>query len=333
MVEEILTTARYNAKIDPALDIWTWEISVYLFLGGLTAGMMIFAAWAMLSARGAQAPFARERLALWAPIVLSIGMTTLFLDLEHKLYVWRFYTTLQPTSPMSWGSWVLLLVYPAAILQVLSTLRNGYPVIAGLIQRLPLVTSVLELCESWRRPIAMISIPLGIGLAIYTGILLSAFSARPFWNTGLLGPLFLVSGLSTAAAFVLLASRDAAEKHLFVRIDLLLILVEILLIGLFIVNLVTGSEVHLEAAQLILGGEFTVLFWGWFFTLGLLIPLVLEFVELSGRRMAILALGPVLVLVGGFLLRQVMLDVGQVSTWTHYSSPYNMQLLQRLEHQ
>ena len=33
---------------------------------------------------------------------------------------------------------------------------------------------------------------LGVGLGVYTAILLSAFSARPFWNTSILGPLFLL---------------------------------------------------------------------------------------------------------------------------------------------
>ena len=40
MIEEILITARHNDNVDPFLSIWTWEISVYLFLGGMTAGMM-----------------------------------------------------------------------------------------------------------------------------------------------------------------------------------------------------------------------------------------------------------------------------------------------------
>ena len=40
----------------------------------------------------------------------------------------------------------------------------------------------------------------GIALGIYTGILLGTLGARPLWNSALLGPLFLFSGLSTAAA-------------------------------------------------------------------------------------------------------------------------------------
>ena len=199
MVEEVLVTARFNPKIDPSLGIWTWEIAVYLFLGGLTAGIMCFAAWALLAGKDKELPFSHDRFALWAPIVLSIGMTALFLDLERKLFVFRFYTSFQPASPMSWGAWILVLVYPLMVLQILSTLRRGYPGLAARLERIPFGTLTLDQSQRYRRPIAWLVIPLGVALGIYTGVLLSAFSARPFWYSGVLGPLFLISGLSTTA--------------------------------------------------------------------------------------------------------------------------------------
>ena len=99
MVEEVLVTARFNPKIDPSLSIWTWEISVYLFLGGLTAGIMCFAAGVVLLGREREAPFAAHRLALWAPVV---GVTTVWSknwvdpkfrppDLPSALTDWRKY--------------------------------------------------------------------------------------------------------------------------------------------------------------------------------------------------------------------------------------------------
>ena len=39
----------------------------------------------------------------------------------------------------------------------------------------------------------------------------------------------------------------------------------------------------------------------------------------------------VLVLLGGYALRQVLLDVGQESTWTNYPTQFNSELLERLE--
>ena len=103
-MEELLITARSNALVDPSLHIWNWQVAVYLFLGGLTAGIMIFAATIALLRKDEDAPFSAAKLAVLAPVVLSAGMAALFLDLEHKLYTFRFYTTFRVLSPMSWGA-------------------------------------------------------------------------------------------------------------------------------------------------------------------------------------------------------------------------------------
>ena len=330
MKEELFVTARSNALIDPSLHIWTWEVAMYLFLGGLTAGIMVFAAIIALMKKDEEAPFAGTKLALLAPVVLSLGMTTLFLDLEHKLFVFRFYTAFEVLSPMSWGAWILLVIYPVSVLQILSTLRSGYPQASPWVDRFAAGTRLLDWCEGNRRAIALTAIPFAIALGIYTGILLSAFSARPFWNSGILGPLFLVSGLSTAAALVALVARQHSEKVLFTKIDLALIAAELVLVALFVINLATGTEQHLQALDSITGGPYTLVFWVLFVGLGLLVPLLLEFLEIRGlaRRVAIVA--PVLVLLGGYVLRQVMIDIGQESTWTRYDTQYNAELLQRL---
>ena len=331
MTEELMVTARANELIDPSLHIWTWEVAMYLFLGGLTAGVMVFAAVMALLKKDEEAPFASQQLALLAPIILSAGMTTLFLDLEHKLFVFRFYTAFQLTSPMSWGAWILLLIYPVATLQILSTLRRGFPLTVPWVDRWSLTRGIVDWCERHRRQIALVAVPSGIALGIYTGILLSAFSARPFWNSGVLGPLFLVSGLSTAAALVALISRQRAEKALFTRIDLALIVAELALVGLFLVNLASGSAQHIDALQSVTGGPYTMVFWVLFVGLGLVVPLLLELLEMRGFARSIAVMAPVLVLIGGYALRQVMIDVGQESTWTDYGTQYNSELFERLE--
>ncbi len=331
MSEELLVTARDNALVDPSLQIWTWEVAMYLFMGGLTAGVMVFAATMILMKKDEEAPFATTRLALLAPILLSLGMTTLFLDLEHKLFVFRFYTSFQITSPMSWGAWILLVIYPISIMQILSTLRSGYPMFGSLVDKVSIGRKILDFCERNRRGIALAAIPLAVALGIYTGILLSAFGARPFWNSGVLGPLFLVSGMSTAAALVALIAVHRSEKELFTRIDLVLIFVELTFVALFLINLATGTGQQIEALQIVTGGSYTFVFWVVFIGIGLLIPLLLEVLELKGIGKSIAMLAPVLVLIGGYVLRQVVLDAGQESTWTNYPTQFNAELLHRLQ--
>ena len=161
--------------------------------------------------------------------------------------------------------------------------------------------------------------------------MLGAMPARPFWNSGVLGPLFLISGLSTAAALVALIARQHSEKKLFTRIDLVLIIAELALVALFLINMATGSGQQIEALQSIMGGSYTLIFWVLFVGVGLLIPLLLELLEIRGIGKSLAILAPVLVLLGGYVLRQVMLDAGQESSGTHYPTQYNSELLDRLK--
>ena len=188
----------------------------------------------------------------------------------------------------------------------------------------------MDWCERNRITIAYAVIPFAVALGIYTGILLSAFGARPFWNSGVLGVLFLVSGLSTAAALVVLIARQKSEKELFTGLDFVLILAEIALIALLLISLASGSGQHIDALKIIMGGPYTFEFWILFFCIGLVIPLVLEILEMAGISKSLAMLAPVLVLVGGYALRQVVMDAGQESTWTHYETQYSSELLQRL---
>jgi len=115
-----LDVARHSRFVDPQLHVWGWEIPVYLFLGGMAAGAMILTA--LMAARGT-----RSRAARWlpflAPALVSVGMGALFLDLANKVHVWRFYLAFRWTSPMSWGAWILVVVYPVTILQGLAALE------------------------------------------------------------------------------------------------------------------------------------------------------------------------------------------------------------------
>ena len=117
-MHEEVSAVGLNPGIQPDLHVWGMEVAVYLYLGGLVAGLMILSGVFDHKARnGAHPPVQGIMWApLLAPVLLSLGMGGLFLDLEHKAHVFHFYTTFQVASPMSWGSWILLLVFPAQFL-------------------------------------------------------------------------------------------------------------------------------------------------------------------------------------------------------------------------
>lgn len=327
MTEIAITTGKRVHEAGSSLGIWGWEIPLYLFLGGITAGIMVVAAVAILRGRDEEWPAASRRLILWAPLLISAGMLALFLDLSHKLYVWNFYRAFQLTSPMSWGSWILLLVYPLTFLFLLATIRKGYPELYGRAiiwieasrfrTRVSWLTGAIAFAEKHVKKIAAATLIIGVLLGIYTGILLSSFGARPFWNSAILGPLFLVSGVSTGMALLVLIARDDGERDFFARADLWLIGTEVFILALFLIGLMTSSRQHIEAARLVLGGPLTPAFWIFIIFIGLLLPAFFEVLEMRGRDIP-RYLPPVLVLAGGLIMRIVFVYAGQVSAWMTY---------------
>jgi len=303
---------RTNPMIDPTLHAWGWEVPVYLFLGGVVAGLMILVP--LLELRTGDKSRAFQHIPLLAAVLLSLGMGALFLDLEHPLHVYRFYMTFQPTSPMSWGSWILILVYPALVLGWAGGLADET---RSWLSRLPgqgLLQQLVDLGLAQRRTVLWATVALGLGLGTYTGLLLGTMAARLQWNTAVLGPLFLVSGVSTGAALLLLLRGEKDRSHLLVRWDSMAIVVELALIAMMMIGFSTGGAGgHLAAASL-LGGPFTPWFWSLVVVAGLLVPLGLNLMELRHRMAATLA-SPLLVLVGGLSLRFVLVAAGQASSF------------------
>jgi len=313
-----VTTARANAHVDPSLHIWESEIPIYLFLGGLAGGLLILSAVLAFMARREGKPVAKA--ATWMPFtalgLLSIGMLFLFLDLAHKFYVWRFYLSFELTSPMSWGSWILMLVYPVGILLGLNLISEEAR--SRIVGFCPLARAGLPSPLCWLAAKAKkmntglwgLSIATGIALAVYTGILLGANGSRVVWNSALLGPLFLVSGISGAAAFLLLFRTDPDNEKRLLRFDIAAIVAELVLLGLLLIGYGNAGVGGRFAAAQFLGGPWSGSFWGLLIITGLILPLVLETSEQRGRVHASKIL-PIVVLFGGFMLRYIMVFSGQ----------------------
>jgi protein NrfD len=310
-------TTRANAQIDPSLHVWGWEITVYLFFGGIVAGIFVLAA-ALELVSGARARSRALRLAPFAALgLLSLGMFALWLDLAHRLWAWRFYAVFRPTSPMSWGAWILCLVYPVGLAFGLGSLENEE---RGVLRRwVPGVLrsafeGLLSFAEKRRWSILVAAVVAGVGLGLYTGLLLGTMPSRLAWNSAVLGPLFLASGVSTGAASLLLFRLDDAERRTLVRWDAIAIGAELVLIVLLLLGWATSGEAGRFAARSFLGGPYTAVFWSLVVLMGLLVPLVMEFLE-ARRHLPFVALVPVLILAGGLALRWILLAAGQASAF------------------
>ncbi|BDU73481.1 NrfD/PsrC family molybdoenzyme membrane anchor subunit [Mesoterricola silvestris] len=315
--------------------VWEFLIVNYLFLGGLSAGIFFvsaFCTWLQTDGKPVYPRIARTG-ALLAPWPVALGSFLLIFDLGKWWRFWKLFVIFRWESPMSIGSWLLLVFTGITLVNLFAWLtedeRNA--LFARIPARTPGRARILALNRdlgSWKRRLAMLGFPFAIGVGIYTGVLLGAVQARPFWNTNLVAQLFLFSALSTGTAALILARmvekgpRDLAEFRFLYTLDICLILLEFFIVLPYLIHGQLSVLAVREALSLVLGGPFTFIFWGLFLGAGLLLPLAIELWEFkpvlmgSGtlhitRGLAMTAAG--LVIFGGYVLRYVFVFAGQAS--------------------
>lgn len=277
---------------------WQWLVILYFFFGGLAGGSYLIAVLADFFGDEADRPLARLGYYVAFPCVL-IGGVLLIVDLTRPDRFWhmlimsqRGWPIFKPWSPMSVGSWGLLLFGAFAFLSFAGALAEGGRLPAGLVA---LRRGVLG------RIIGVLGGFFGFFLAGYTGVLL-AVTNRPIWSdTSLLGLLFLVSAASISAALLILLGRgrgvEAYSVQWLSRMDGWLMLLELAVLVAVVVSLGPVARVWLSAWGMLLAVGVVLV--------GILVPLVLH------RRPLLLGAlnkptAAVLVLVGGFLLRVVI---------------------------
>ena len=310
MAEIDLTGA--NPGTHPELTTWEWPVAAYLFLGGLVGGLMIL--MAVLRLRKGRIFERAIRIAdLWALPLLAAGLLMLFLDLSYKVHAWRFFTTFRVSSAMSWGSWILLAAGAVLVLR-LSVHLPATSLFRS--ERVPLrvrrpVTVLGSRVSTHTRALDGVSIAVGTTLAFYTGILLSTIPARPLWDSVILAPLFLVSGVAAAGAFVCLFLPLQDHRRL-TPTAMALCGGELVLIAAFFATLGFGTEATSRAAGTLMGPPFGLVFWGLVVGTGRLVPLAIETAET--RDMEVPGLlsraAPVLKLIGSAALRFVIVVAG-----------------------
>lgn len=313
MKEEIIVSGRMNHMVDPQLHIWHWQIPLYLFLGGLAAGILFFAGLYYLSGKEKEYRAAVKIAPFLTPFLLVLGLTALFIDLRHKAFFWQLYTNIRLQSPMSWGAWTLMVITPVSFIWCALHVKELWPAWDW---KYNWLKEVEIFFNRYKKTLAWIMVIYAVILGIYTGILLSAFNARPLWNTSILGPLFLTSGLSAGAAAIMIISKSPDERKLFARIDLLLIGIELFLIIHLFMGFMASTQVQIDAARLFLGGPYTMVFWIFVVILGMVFPAVLEILEM--RKYHIPVVVPAgLVILGSLLLRFIIVYAGQASRWLY----------------
>jgi len=316
-----MTVELVHAELNPHVHLWGWAVAIYLFLGGLAGGLLVFASWAHLARRRREyLPAVRVAQALTPPVIL-VGMFLLWLDLGGKWRPFWLYMTLRPTSPMSWGAWILLAVLLTSSLAAVPVYLARGRGMTGRSRDLgvgvPRTLRFLKGVEGWvgRRmnALAWANLVLGVSLGLYTGVLLGTMVARPVWNSPVLGPLFLASGMSAAAALLMLLAAHGPWVPLLVRAEAGLHATKVALVGLYLAGLATSGAGPQTAAALLVRGFWALPFWLLVVGGGILVPLAVATRELVVHRCPrpwVIA-SCTLTLVGGLALRVVLVFAGQ----------------------
>ena len=314
--------------------IWGWQIGLYLFLGGMSAGAAAFAG--LIHLGKGKDDVKTLCVTYWlAAAGLAVGALLLLADITNPLrglLLWQSFS--------NFGSWMTVGVYllilaiaDFGLLALVFTYRwKKAPSAKDPERQIPFAKA--------SKALAGVGIALGCGVAAYTGILLMSAPGIPFWDTALLPLLFFVSGIDTGVAEIELVSwftsrREAhegqnRETHRFLsRSVCVLVVAELVVLIAYLGTMcAAGSgegamgEAMGRSAQALLFGELAVWFWILVVVIGLALPLVVALLGLRKERAAdrpedgakhsalLTCVGACGALLGGCALRFLILSAG-----------------------
>lgn len=290
---------------------WEWYfIALYFFVGGTAAGAYFIGSLVELFGAARYRTISKTAFYIAFPLVLlcpifligDLGQPLRFTNLMFNPSAGGLYVNWN--SPVSFGSWALLVFGVMAFLSFLDNLVQD-----GKLKFAPLANFYN------RRPRMLYSIIgslAGFFIAGYTGVLLN-LTARPLWaaTDPLLGALFIASGASSGAAAIALVMgvRKMLKGDTYERLesfDRIVMVVELLLI-------IAAVVIAGRFAAPLMSGMYAVMFWGGAVLLGIVVPFALNWnASRRGRAGSMVTLTALLVLLGGVLLRISLVQAGQM---------------------
>ena len=278
--------------------VWGPMIAWYLFLAGASAGAFLTSAF--VEVKYPESVKMRVAGRIIAPIFLGIGLVMLMLDAEAGLHnpLRFFWLIANPGSVMTLGVYFICVFMPVALVSaLLEVLKKPVP--------------------KW---LTWVGIVFAFAVAAYTGFLLGVVKAFPLWNNAVLPILFVVSALSAGLAATslvgLLVDRERFEQMwLIKKSHVILSAIEMVVLFTMLVIVSAGSFEGAASVNSLIAGQYAPAFWGGIVILGLVAPFCIEGypvfiakrVETSTTSMVVSVIGEAGVLVGGFMLRLLVI--------------------------
>ena len=278
--------------------VWGPLIAWYLFLAGASAGAFLTAAF--VEAKYPDSNKMRIVGRIIAPVFLGLGLPMLMIDAEAGLHnpLRFFWLISNPGSVMTLGVYFICVYMPVALAAaVLEILKKKVP--------------------KW---LTWIGIVFAFAVAAYTGFLLGVVKAYPLWNNAILPILFVVSALSAglaATSLVGLVTDRERFEHMWLikKSHVILSAIEMVVLFTMLVIVSAGSFEGAASVHSLIAGQYAPAFWGGIVVLGLVTPFCIEGypvfiakrVETSTTSLVVSLIGEAGVLVGGFLLRLLVI--------------------------
>ncbi|MCB8814812.1 NrfD/PsrC family molybdoenzyme membrane anchor subunit [Desulfosporosinus shakirovi] len=301
-------------------ETWGWMLAVDFFFAGMGGGMLVIAGLSDLFLGVGMTSVLGN---LLGPCFVGLGACLLVLELGRPFQSWRVF--MNPKAILTFGAWNMLFA-----------IGSGFIYTSFGIGALPWSNSIPV-----REFFAVTNVIFGMIVATYPGVLLARHKSRPFWTgTGIMG-LFLISSLVTGGAAHMIsqyvygaissivsswgivdASSSAVLRGLPFFVAGLLALQLILWIGYVWIKHSGSTKRETIAAERWISGNYAMPFKGGFLLLGTFLPLVL--VLIPGDLMK--GLGALLVILGGLIMRLLVVYSGQDRTWLPGEQKYRSRL-------
>ncbi|HHW06767.1 MAG TPA: polysulfide reductase NrfD [Clostridia bacterium] len=286
-------------------DTWGWMLAVDFFFAGMGGAMLCIAGVVDLFGRQSGISLLGSFL---GPICVGIGACFLLIELGRPFQGWRVF--MNPKAILTFGAWNMLVAIAAGLWYASFGLA-GLPWSASL---------------GLRKVLAAIVLMAGFIVATYPGVLLGRHKSRPFWmGTGIMSLFCLSSFVTGFAAHLLcgLASWTAnLPLHTFGRILALLLALQLVFwLGYLWTKSSGGTRWEADAARRWLRGDLAATFKYGFLLIGTLAPLIL-FLLPAGLE----APGAVLALLGGLIMRLLVVRAGEERTWLPGERLYHARL-------
>ena len=267
--------------------MFSFEVVLYLSLGGLGGGLSVVAGIAGFSIprQFLIRDSLREYLDLmrsafvFAAAFLLLGSLFLLADSgNHRALVHLFFSP--NLSYLSIGAWAILVNMVLCLVLILLW-RTGAK------KQNPFVSRTLHGG----------AVVAGLVVALYTGLFLASMKAVPLWNTGWLPALFVLSSLSCGIVIFLaliqannLVATFSSFMRLLAKVDIIVVLLELLCAAMMVIVLVTRtidgptSAAGVASALDMVSGKYAWVWWAGLVGLGIVATLLFDVLVLQNKN-------------------------------------------------